>query len=135
MSTDTRAFFTPAALWWWLFEDVPATVEVPAARWEGPAECLWEADWAPCTIVDSSETGLMLRMKDGRVCERYNGTGHLRFHPDVPTPYLWAAIDTVETPGKYIADGKWSATAKSSQIGIAAILLTLQDRGEITLPV
>lgn len=57
-------------------------------------------------------------------CERYNGTGYLRFHPETPTPYLWAGT-SVERPGKYVADGKWSSTARSSQIGIAAIWKTL----------
>ena len=53
-------------------------------------------------------------------CERYNGTGYLRFHPTVPTPYLWAGTN-LEVPGKFVADGKWSSTARSSQLGIAAI--------------
>jgi len=63
-------------------------------------------------------------------CERYNGTGYLRFHPDVPTPYLWAGT-TIEVPGKYIADGKWSTTARSKQIGCVTILKTLEQRGLI----
>lgn len=61
-------------------------------------------------------------------CERYNGTGYLRFHPETPTPYLWAGT-TVERPGKYIADGKWSSTARSGQIGIAALWKTMESSG------
>jgi lysozyme family protein len=53
-------------------------------------------------------------------CEDYNGSGYRRFHPETPTPYLYAAT-SVERPGKYISDGKWSPTARSSQVGIAAI--------------
>lgn len=53
-------------------------------------------------------------------CERYNGTGYLRYHPETPTPYLWAGT-TIERPGKYVSDGKWSPTARSNQTGIAAI--------------
>lgn len=63
-------------------------------------------------------------------CERYNGTGYLQFHPAVPTPYLWAGT-SIERPGKYVADGKWSSTSRSGQIGIAAIWKALEARGAI----
>lgn len=66
-------------------------------------------------------------------CERYNGTGYLRQHPETPTPYLWAGT-SVERPGKYISDGKWSSTARSSQIGIAAIWKSLEAQKAIILP-
>lgn len=59
--------------------------------------------------------------------ERYNGIGYLKYHPTVPTPYLWS-YTTVERPGKYVADGKWSSTARSSQVGIAAIWKRMEDR-------
>jgi len=53
-------------------------------------------------------------------CEGYNGWGYAKFHPFTPSPYLWAGT-TVERPGKYVADGKWSSTARSGQIGVAAL--------------
>jgi lysozyme family protein len=53
-------------------------------------------------------------------CERYNGLGYMKYHPETPTPYLWAAT-SVEKPGKYVADGQWNPTARSGQIGVAAI--------------
>lgn len=53
-------------------------------------------------------------------CEYYNGSGYAKYHPETPSPYLWAAT-TVERPGKYVADGKWSPTARSAQVGVAAI--------------
>lgn len=53
-------------------------------------------------------------------CIRYNGLGYLKFHPSVPSPYMWSGT-TIETPGKYTSDGKWSPTARSSQLGIAVI--------------
>lgn len=65
-------------------------------------------------------------------CERYNGTGYLRFHPGTPTPYLWAGT-TVERPGKYIADGVWSPTARSGQHGIAALWKVMIAKGVIKL--
>ena len=52
--------------------------------------------------------------------ECYNGTGYWRYHRSTPTPYLYAKT-SIERPGKYIADGKWSSTARSKQIGVAAI--------------
>jgi lysozyme family protein len=66
-------------------------------------------------------------------CEGYNGWGVAKYHPSVPTPYLWAAT-TIEKPGKYIADGKWSPTARSKQIGIAAIWKRLSELKEIRVP-
>lgn len=58
------------------------------------------------------------------LAEKYNGWGY-RGH-NVPSPYLWAAT-TVQKPGKYVADGVWSDTAWSEQIGIAAIFEVLRE--------
>lgn len=58
--------------------------------------------------------------------EAWNGTGMLRFHPNVPTPYLWSYTSLYDLPrGKYIEDGKWSSTAVSQQAGAAALLKNL----------
>jgi lysozyme family protein len=56
--------------------------------------------------------------------EGYNGWGYRKYHPSVPTPYLWSGT-TVYTSGKYVQDGKWSNTAVSKQMGICAILKEL----------
>jgi lysozyme family protein len=56
--------------------------------------------------------------------EGYNGWGYRKYHPTVPTPYLWAGT-TVYSSGKYVADGKWSATAVSKQVGCCAIMKDL----------
>ena len=56
--------------------------------------------------------------------EAYNGTGYERFHPDVPTPYLWSWT-TIYDRGKYVADGRWSSTAASDQCGVAPVLREL----------
>lgn len=66
--------------------------------------------------------------------ENYNGSGYRRFHPTTPSPYLWS-FSSVERPGKYVADGKWSSTARSGQVGVVPILKELERRGEINLPV
>jgi lysozyme family protein len=67
-----------------------------------------------------------------RLCyelERYNGTGYLRFHPSVNTPYLWSGTNQYQR-GKYVADGKWDATAISGQSGAVAILKCIMARDE-----
>lgn len=60
--------------------------------------------------------------------EAYNGTGVLKYHPDVPTPYLWSGT-SIYTRGKYVSDGIWSSTAVSSQVGVAAIFKRMEQRG------
>lgn len=66
-------------------------------------------------------------------CELYNGDGYRKYHPSTPTPYLWACT-SVERPGKYVADGKWSSTARSAQIGIAAVWKQLEEWGVAKIP-
>ncbi len=56
--------------------------------------------------------------------EGYNGWGYRRHHPDVLSPYLWSGTAHYSR-GKYIADGKWNASAVSGQSGAAAILVCL----------
>jgi len=60
--------------------------------------------------------------------ERYNGTGYLRYHPEVNSPYLWSGTNHY-TRGKYVADGKFSRTAVDGQLGTVAILKRMADRG------
>lgn len=52
--------------------------------------------------------------------ERYNGTGYLKYHPTVKSPYLWSGTN-IYSVGKYVADGRWDGNAKSDQTGVAAI--------------
>lgn len=56
--------------------------------------------------------------------EKFNGLGYRKYHPEVPTPYLWSGTNHYKS-GKYVADGKWSSTAVSQQIGVAPILKAL----------
>ena len=60
--------------------------------------------------------------------ECYNGTGYWKYHRSTPTQYLYAKT-SIERPGKYVSDGKWSSTARSSQIGVAAIWKRMQSKG------
>lgn len=56
--------------------------------------------------------------------EGYNGWGYRRHHPNVLTPYLWSMTNHY-VKGKYVADGKFSETAVSKQIGAVPIIKTL----------
>jgi lysozyme family protein len=60
--------------------------------------------------------------------ERYNGTGYRRFHPEVPTPYLWAGT-TRYTRGKYVEDGRFDRMATDKQLGCAAIFKVYLEQG------
>lgn len=56
--------------------------------------------------------------------EAYNGFGYRDHHPDVPSPYLWS-FSNHYTRGKYVADGRFSPTAVSQQVGAALLLKRL----------
>ena len=62
--------------------------------------------------------------------ERYNGFGYRIYHPEVKSPYLWSCSNHY-TSGKYVADGTWSHTAKSKQLGAAVLLRRMAERREI----
>lgn len=62
--------------------------------------------------------------------ESYNGWGYRRHHPEVLTPYLWSFSNHYES-GKYVKDGVFSPTAKSSQAGAAVLIRRLAERGVI----
>ena len=59
--------------------------------------------------------------------ECYNGTGYWKYHRSTPSPYLYAKT-SIEKPGKYISDGKWSSTARSKPVGIVAIWKRMQEK-------
>jgi lysozyme family protein len=52
--------------------------------------------------------------------ESYNGVGYL--HRGKRSPYLWSGTQLGIRTGKYVADGVYSETAVSKQIGICAVL-------------
>jgi lysozyme family protein len=60
--------------------------------------------------------------------ESYNGFGYRDHHPGVLSPYLWS-FSNHYTRGKYVADGKFSPTAVSQQVGAAVLLRRLQQGG------
>lgn len=67
--------------------------------------------------------------------ERYNGWGYRLYHPTTKSPYIWSGC-TYYSAGKYVADGKWSATAVSGQTGCAPLLKRIFELAEtIRVPV
>jgi lysozyme family protein len=57
--------------------------------------------------------------------ERYNGLGYTSHGEN--SPYVWASTNH-EQLGKYVSDGKYSASTDDVQLGVAAILLALCER-------
>ncbi len=56
--------------------------------------------------------------------EKFNGTGYLKYHPSILSPYLWSYTN-LYTKGKYVSDGRFDANAVSHQIGVAALFKAL----------
>lgn len=63
--------------------------------------------------------------------ERYNGWRTRTLH-GIPTPYLWSGTGLYDR-GKYVADGVWNPTAVSQQVGAAALLKRMEQRGLIAI--
>lgn len=110
------------------------TVRVPAGRpRRGSPPFSWEESAADALALkrlggrtDWSLAGLLYQL------ERYNGWGYRRYHPHVLSPYLWSGSAHYER-GKYVADGRWSETAVSRQVGAAVLLRRLAELGEVDL--
>ena len=102
------------------------TVHVPAGRpAAGKPPFTWEQ-----SAIDALRLRGLDRWKDWSVpgtlfqLEGYNGFGYRDHHPNVPSPYLWSFTNHY-TKGKYVADGRFSATAISQQCGAAPLLKAL----------
>ena len=61
--------------------------------------------------------------------EGYNGWGYTTH--GVNSPYLWS-FSNQYSKGKYVSDGKWDASAVSTQCGAAVLLRTLMDLGVVS---
>lgn len=115
--------------------DFPLTArtrQVPAGR---PTKWLPPSDWESSAkdalrllgYVGQSDWSLERTLYR---LEAYNGLGYRGL--GVPTPYLWSFSNHYER-GKFVADGKFSQTAKSQQCGAAVLLKLLADAGDIKL--
>jgi lysozyme family protein len=116
--------------------DFPLTArtrQVPAGR---PSQWLPPSDWESSAkdalrlLGFTGQTDWSLERTLYRL-EAYNGLGYRGL--GVPTPYLWSFSNHYER-GKFVADGKFSATAKSQQCGAAVMLKLLTEAGEIEWP-
>jgi lysozyme family protein len=115
------------------------TVLVPAGRPKAPP-----ADGKMYSWKESACDALLMKSLDKitdwpveRICyelERYNGFGYRNYHADVLSPYLWSGSNHYSR-GKYVADGKWSATAVSGQSGAVAILKRISELDPSVVPV
>lgn len=106
------------------------TVHEPARRpRDGEPPFTWEA-----SAADAMSLGGLTGWKDYSVAgtlyriEAYNGFGCRLYHPQVLTPYLWSGSYHYSR-GKYVADGTWSDSAVSRQIGAAVLLRRMAERG------
>jgi lysozyme family protein len=113
--------------------DFPLTArtrQVPAGR---PSQWLPPSDWESSAkdalrlLGFTGQTDWSLERTLYRL-EAYNGLGYRGL--GVPTPYLWSFSNHYER-GKFVADGKFSSTARSQQCGAAVMLKLLTEAGEI----
>lgn len=106
------------------------TRQVPAGRplkWLPPSD--WESSAADAMklLGFTGQSDWSLERTLYRL-EAYNGFGYRQL--GVATPYLWSFSQHYDR-GKFVADGKFSRTARSQQCGAAVMLRTLEDAGEI----
>lgn len=99
---------------------------VPPFRWEDSAVDALELEGLSSSTVAS--TGWTLELALYRF-ERYNGMGYRR--RGVPSPYVWSYTSRYES-GKYVADGVYDTSAVSQEVGAAAALFVLVQRGLVT---
>lgn len=59
--------------------------------------------------------------------ERYNGTGYIKYHPEVFSPYLWSGSNWYKS-GKYVSDGHFDAAKVDKQLGCAPLYLFLTHK-------
>ncbi|MEQ1540205.1 MAG: hypothetical protein ABL928_14865 [Sphingorhabdus sp.] len=109
------------------------TRQVPAGR---PTKWLPPSDWES-SAKDALRLLGFTGQKDWSLTrtlyrlEAYNGFGYRGY--GVPTPYLWSFSNHYDR-GKYVADGKFSFSARSQQCGSAVLLKMLADAGELVWP-
>jgi lysozyme family protein len=92
----------------------------------------------PFTFVESADDALRMkglhRIKNWTVArtlyelERYNGFGY-RLYRGIQSPYLWAGSNHY-TRGKYVQDGKYSASTVDRQLGVCILLHLLGWKAE-----
>lgn len=103
------------------------TRRVPAGR---PKTGKPPFTWVESAVDALRQKGLdkLQDWSDARVAyelERYNGFGYRLYHGSVLSPYLWSGT-SLYTRGKYVQDGKFSATTKDVQLGVIPLYFALK---------
>lgn len=100
------------------------TIHVPRGRpVAGAPPFTWEASAIDAIRYDGLDKVAKWTIgATARLLEDYNGRGYR--NRGLPSPYLWAGTDQY-TAGKYVADGKFSATFVDPQPGCMALLQCL----------
>ncbi len=106
------------------------TIRVPSGHPRtGAPPFTWEE-----SAMDALRLARMDRWNDWSVSgtlyklEGYNGWGYRKWHPEVLSPYLWSYSQHY-VRGKYVADGTFSNTAVSRQMGAAVVLRRMAEKG------
>lgn len=100
------------------------TTHVPAGRPVAPPKNGKTYTWVE-SAIDALKYQGFDKWKDWSIpgmlhlFETYNGTGYIA--KGVSNPYLWSGTQHYVI-GKYVADGKYSATAVDKQLGTAALM-------------
>lgn len=108
------------------------TRQVPAGR---PLRWLPPSDWES-SAIDAMRLMGFAGQSDWSLertlhrLEAYNGFGYRRL--GVPTPYLWSFSGHYDR-GKFVADGRFSSTARSQQCGAAVMLKLLAGETGVDL--
>ncbi len=106
------------------------SVNVPKGR--GPFKS-WEAAAIDALHIDHLDLVSDWRLEKALYYfEKYNGFGYHN-KGGLPSPYIWGAT-TIQQPGKYTSDGRFSRTAWDGQLGCAAMLRGLMDRDPTIRP-
>lgn len=97
----------------------------------------------PFTWVESALDALKMKdlhlLKDVSVprllfeAERYNGFGYR--NRDDESVYVWSGTSMSDEKGKFVRDGVYDRSAPEKQLGIAALMLGLQEAGVAFTPV
>lgn len=108
------------------------TRNVPAGRPLKPGPWTWEESALDALTCDGlfgwtdwSVAGCLYR------AESFNGWGYRG--KGIHSPYLWGG-SSEQQRGKYVRDHVWSSTAMTDQIGVATILMRMEDRDIYVFP-
>lgn len=75
--------------------------------------------------IDALKIDGLDKVRDWRIekclyyCETFNGFGYA--NKGLPSPYVWGGT-SIQKPGKYVSDGRFSSTVMDTQPGCAPIL-------------